>query len=151
MKTVITYGTFDLLHVGHTRLLWRLRKLADRVVVGCSTDAFNNEKGKQTIMSFEQREEMLASIRYVDKVIPENGWEQKEDDIKRENAHIFAIGEDWAGEFDYLADLCEVIYLPRTNDISTTSVRQMVHSLHEENISELRHAAHKLNAIIDKL
>lgn len=151
MKTVITYGTFDLFHIGHVNLLRRLRALGDRLVVGCSTDEFNALKGKKTVMSYEHRAEILRSIRYVDHVFPEANWEQKRGDIAREGAAIFAMGDDWTGKFDDLGDACEVVYLPRTQDVSTTEVRQLVNGLHAERISELRHALEKLQAVVDRL
>src|SRR5690606_20365077 len=102
VTTVITYGTFDLFHIGHVNLLRRLRALGDRLVVGCSTDEFNALKGKKTVMPYEHRAQILAALRYVDAVFPEANWEQKRDDILRERADIFAMGEDWAGRFDDL-------------------------------------------------
>ncbi|MEL6682207.1 MAG: adenylyltransferase/cytidyltransferase family protein [Pseudomonadota bacterium] len=129
MKTVITYGTFDLFHLGHVRLLRRLAALGDTLIVACSTDEFNAKKGKKSVMSFEQRVEILEACRYVSKVIPENTWEQKRDDILREKADVFGMGDDWAGKFDDLIDICEVVYLPRTDDISTTLLRQEVQKL----------------------
>jgi len=140
VTTVITYGTFDLFHIGHVNLLRRLRALGDRLVVGCSTDEFNALKGKKTVMPYEHRAQILAALRYVDAVFPEANWEQKRDDILRERADIFAMGEDWAGRFDDLGDMCEVVYLPRTRDVSTTEVKQWVNGLHAEKIGELRAA-----------
>lgn len=122
--TVLTYGTFDLFHVGHVRLLRRLRDLGDRVVVGCSTDAFNAVKGKRAVVPFEQRREILLACRYVDAVFAEETWEQKRDDIRREGARIFAMGDDWIGRFDHLRDMVEVVYLPRTPGISTTAIKE---------------------------
>lgn len=151
MKTVITYGTFDLFHIGHVNLLRRLRSLGDRLVVGCSTDEFSALKGKRTVMPYEHRAQILASSRFVDHVFPEREWEQKREDIVREKAGIFAMGEDWAGRFDDLGDLCEVIYLPRTRDVSTTEVRQLVAALHSERVDELRHALDKAKAIAEQL
>jgi len=151
MKTVITYGTFDLFHVGHVNLLRRLRGLGDRLVVGCSTDEFNALKGKKTVMPYGHRASILESIRYVDDVFPEETWEQKRTDIVREKAHIFAMGEDWAGKFDDLADICEVVYLPRTRDVSTTEIRQWVNGMHTEKIDELRHALQRVEAIAREL
>lgn len=140
MTTVITYGTFDLFHVGHVRLLKRLRDLGSRLVVGCSTDAFNASKGKRTVMPLEQRMEILAACRYVDRVFPEDSWGQKRTDIVREGAKIFAMGDDWVGRFDELSDLCKVVYLPRTQNISTTDVRQLVNLLNRDRMDELRRA-----------
>jgi len=126
MKTVVTYGTFDLFHVGHVRLLKRLRALADRLVVGCSTDEFNEKKGKHTVMPYAQREELLLSCRYVDDVFPEENWEQKRGDVEKYGVDIFAMGDDWSGHFDSLQDICEVVYLPRTRGISSTDVKKLV-------------------------
>jgi glycerol-3-phosphate cytidylyltransferase len=133
MKTVITYGTFDLLHVGHIRLLSRLKRLGDRLVVGLSTDAFNAAKGKQSIFSYEERLEIMQSLSMVDIVIPEHNWEQKVQDIKQYQAAIFAIGDDWAGKFDYLSEWVEVVYTPRTAHVSTTNIKQIISKIKEEN------------------
>ena len=128
MCTVITYGTFDLFHVGHVRLLKRLRELGDRLIVGCSTDDFNATKGKRAIFSYEDRAEILVSCRYVDLVIPELSWDQKPDDIRNYEAKIFAMGDDWVGKFDYLSEVtdCVVTYVPRTFDISTTGLKAVI-------------------------
>ena len=127
-KTVITYGTFDLFHIGHLRLIQRLQKLGDKLIVAVSTDKFNEIKGKKTIIPYEQRAEIVANIKGVDLVIPEESWEQKIYDIKKYNVDIFAIGEDWKGKFDYLKEYCEVIYLPRTKGISTTQLKKTLKS-----------------------
>ena len=148
MTTVITYGTFDLFHIGHVNLLRRLRELGDRLVVGCSTDEFNLLKGKQSAMPYDHRAGILRSIRYVDDVFPEGSWEQKREDIVRERARIFAMGDDWVGKFDDLGDICEVVYLPRTRDPSTTEIRQLLLTLQEERVLELRRALeHSLSLI----
>ena len=126
MKTVISYGTFDLFHLGHVRLLRRLRALGDRLVIGCSTDEFNATKGKKSVMSYAQRVEILEACRYVDAVIPEKAWDQKREDIVREQAGIFGMGSDWEGKFDDLKDIVEVVYLPRTDGVSTTHLRKTV-------------------------
>lgn len=151
MKTVLTYGTFDLFHVGHVNLLRRLRGLGDRLVVGCSTDAFNQTKGKQTVMPYKHREQILRSSRYVDDVFPEASWDQKRDDILRESAAIFAMGDDWVGHFDDLGALCEVVYLPRTRDVSTTDVRQWVSAMQAEKISTLNAAVEQLQRLVRQL
>ena len=137
-KTVLTYGTFDLFHVGHVRLLKRLSGLGDKLIVGLSTDEFNAEKGKKCISSYENRAEILLSCRYVDEVFPESCWQQKTEDIKKYKACIFAMGDDWAGKFDDLADYCEVYYLPRTQDISTTEVKELVSSINNDKIINAR-------------
>lgn len=123
MKKVLTYGTFDLLHVGHINLLKRARSLGDQLVVGLSTDAFNKEKEKKSYYSYEDRKLILESIRYVDEVIAENNWEQKIDDVIRHNIDIFVMGDDWTGKFDFLKSYCEVVYLPRTSGVSTTKTK----------------------------
>ncbi|MFB6469538.1 glycerol-3-phosphate cytidylyltransferase [Cytobacillus sp. Hz8] len=124
MKKVITYGTFDLLHWGHINLLKRARALGDYLVVAISTDEFNAIKNKKSYHSFENRKMILEAIRYVDEVIPENSWEQKIQDVKDHNIDIFVMGDDWEGEFDFLKDYCEVVYLPRTVGISTTKIKK---------------------------
>ncbi len=123
-KIVITYGTFDMFHIGHLRLLKRAKSLGDRLIVGVSTDQFNAEKGKKVLIPFEQRCEIVESIKYVDEVIPENSWDQKEQDIKRLGVDLLVMGGDWEGKFDHLKKLCEVVYLPRTENISTTDLKK---------------------------
>lgn len=137
MKTVITYGTFDLFHVGHVRLLRRLRALGDRLLVGCSTDKFNTQKGKITAMPYEQRVEILLACRYVDAVFPEESWDQKADDILKYDARILAMGDDWAGHFDSLETLCEIVYLPRTEGISSTEIKKLIASHFREEITSI--------------
>lgn len=124
MKTIITYGTFDMFHIGHLRLLERLSKMADRVIVAVSTDAFNEQKGKKVLIPYEQRAAIVQAIEYVDLVIAEEHWEQKSADIEKYNVDIFAMGDDWQGKFDFLQPLCEVVYLERTQDVSTTSLKK---------------------------
>ena len=126
MKTVITYGTFDLFHVGHLKLLERARALGDRLVVGVSTDAFNEGKGKRTVIPYADRAAIVRAIRCVDDVIPEESWEQKTADIRRLGVTTFVMGDDWRGKFDDLKKLCEVVYLPRTSMVSTTSIKEAV-------------------------
>lgn len=124
MKRVITYGTYDLLHYGHIRLLKRARDLGDYLIVALSTDEFNSrEKSKTTYFPYEERKALLESLRYVDLVIPERTWEQKREDIVLYKVDTFVIGDDWTGKFDFLSDLCEVVYLPRTPEISTTKIK----------------------------
>ncbi|SCK04693.1 Glycerol-3-phosphate cytidylyltransferase [uncultured Clostridium sp.] len=124
MKKVITYGTFDLLHYGHINILKRARELGDYLVVAISSDEFNKLKNKKSYFSYEERKLMVESIRYVDEVIPENTWEQKIEDVKEHNIDVFVMGDDWEGKFDFLKEYCEVIYLPRTEGISTTQIKQ---------------------------
>lgn len=124
---VITYGTFDLLHIGHIKMLKRCKAFGDRLIVGLSTDTFNkNMKDKVCIQTYQERKEILESIRYVDLVIPEESWEQKVEDITRYSVDTFIIGDDWQGKFDFLKDICKVIYLPRTEGISTTLRKQEI-------------------------
>ncbi len=124
--TVLTYGTFDLVHFGHLEILRRAKSLGDRLIVGLSTDEFNAGKGKICEMPFEKRKEFLESIDYVDLVIPENNWEQKRQDIANYHVDIFVMGDDWKGKFDFLNELCEVIYFPRTKGISTTVLKNII-------------------------
>lgn len=123
-KTIITYGTFDMFHIGHLKLLERLKAMGDRVIVAVSTDEFNIGKGKKTLIPYEQRAAIVNAIEYVDLVIPEESWEQKLTDVKKYEVDVFAIGNDWKGKFDFLEDLCEVVYLPRTKNISTTDLKK---------------------------
>ena len=123
-KTIITYGTFDMFHIGHLRLLERLSQLAERVIVAVSTDAFNEQKGKKVLIPYEQRAAIVQAIEYVDLVIPEENWQQKSTDIATYNVDIFAMGDDWAGQFDFLKSQCEVVYLERTQDVSTTALKK---------------------------
>lgn len=125
MKKVITYGTFDLLHYGHINLLRRAKELGDYLIVALSTDEFNwNEKRKKSFFTYEQRKRLVEAIRYVDLVIPENNWDQKISDVQEYKVDIFVIGDDWTGKFDFLKDYCEVVYLPRTPEISTTQIKK---------------------------
>lgn len=123
MKKVITYGTFDMLHYGHINLLRRARALGDYLIVALSSDSFNAIKNKQSFFHYEHRRQMLEAIRYVDLIIPENDWEQKWEDIIKHNVNIFVMGNDWEGKFDFLKDICEVVYLERTPEISTTRIK----------------------------
>ncbi|MBR4725936.1 MAG: glycerol-3-phosphate cytidylyltransferase [Lachnospiraceae bacterium] len=124
MKKVITYGTYDLLHVGHINLLRRAKALGDYLIVVVSSDEFNAIKGKKAYYSFEDRKKILEAVRYVDEVLPEYTWEQKIDDVVNNNVDVFVMGDDWTGKFDFLKDYCEVVYLPRTEGISTTKIKE---------------------------
>ena len=124
MKRVITYGTFDLLHYGHVNILRRAKEYGDYLIVAISTDEFNwNEKKKKCYFSSEQRKQLVESIRYVDLVIPEESWEQKIEDVKMYKVDTFVMGDDWKGKFDFLKKYCDVVYLPRTPEISTTQIK----------------------------
>jgi glycerol-3-phosphate cytidylyltransferase len=122
-KIVLTYGTFDMFHVGHLRLLNRLKNLGDKLIVAVSSDEFNEIKGKKTLIPYDQRALIVEHIKCVDMVIPEHNWEQKVSDIKKYDVDIFAMGNDWEGKFDFLKEHCEVVYLPRTENISTTQLK----------------------------
>ena len=124
MKKVITYGTFDVLHYGHINLLKRAKALGDYLIVGLSSDKFNEVKNKKSYYNYEQRKKILESLRFVDLVIPEDNWEQKVSDIKEFRADIFVMGDDWEGKFDFLKEHCAVVYLSRTPDVSSTMIKE---------------------------
>lgn len=123
MRKIITYGTFDLLHWGHINLLKRAKDLGDYLIVAVSTDEFNALKHKQSFHNYENRKLILEAIRYVDEVIPENNWEQKVSDVQKHDISVFVMGNDWEGQFDFLKEYCEVVYLDRTDGISTTQIK----------------------------
>ncbi|WP_081194817.1 glycerol-3-phosphate cytidylyltransferase [Halomonas sp. BC1] len=150
-KVVITYGTFDLLHVGHVRLLRRLKALGDTLIVGVSTDAFNAQKGKASIYPFEERREIIKSISFVDKVIPEETWDQKASDVKEYGVDILAMGDDWAGKFDTLSSDVEIVYLPRTEGISTTDIRTVISRVEEDKLLALECAIDQVSRLAKKL
>ena len=127
-RRVITYGTFDLLHYGHINLLRNAKALGDYLIVALSTDEFNlNEKNKTCYFQYEQRKLLLEAVRYVDLVIPETSWAQKITDIKKYNIDVFTIGDDWTGKFDFLEkEGCQICYLPRTPEISTTQIKHVL-------------------------
>lgn len=120
---VLTYGTFDYLHIGHINILRRAKALGDYLMVGLSTDEFNTLKGKRSHSTYAERKQIVEAIRFVDHVFPESNWEQKVADIKRYEIDLFVMGDDWAGKFDFLKEHCEVVYLPRTENISSTLIR----------------------------
>ena len=124
MKRVLTYGTFDLLHYGHLDYLKKAKEMGDYLVVGVSNDEFNREKGKESFYPFEIRKEMVSELRCVDLVIEQSSFEQKKDDIIKYNIDILVSSEDWLGKYDYLKDICEVVYLPRYKNISTTEIKK---------------------------
>jgi len=145
---VLTYGTFDMFHIGHLNLLKRAKELGDKLIVGVSTDEFNKIKGKKTLIPYEERKAIVESIKYVDLVIPEKSWEQKIDDIKKYNIDIFVMGDDWRGKFDYLNEYCEVIYLPRTEGISTTMLKENLKAFYNLDIEGLKKAVETIQAIL---
>lgn len=137
MIKVITYGTFDLFHIGHLRLLKRVKELGNHLSVSISTDEFNSVKGKKTLIPYQQRKEIVENIKCVDLVIPETCWEQKIEDIKKYEIDIFAMGNDWEGKFDFLKEYCEVVYLPRTEDISSTEIKKQMDAFLKEHSIQL--------------
>lgn len=142
MKRVITYGTFDLLHYGHINLLRRAKMLGDYLIVALSTDEFNwHDKHKKTYFSYEQRKQLLESIRYVDLVIPEKNWNQKKSDMREYHIDTFVMGDDWKGKFDFLKDEgVDVVYLPRTAEISSSKIKKDLYDANEvTNESKLNH------------
>ncbi|EGR0045944.1 glycerol-3-phosphate cytidylyltransferase [Vibrio parahaemolyticus] len=147
----MTYGTFDLFHVGHIRLLKRLQSLGDKLVVGLSTDEFNRKKGKQSFFSYNERSEILRSCKYVDDVFPEENWDQKKDDILKYKANIFAMGDDWKGKFDELNDICEVVYLPRTKEISTTEIKRKLSTIKGDDLDKIENSLHTVIEIVKSL
>lgn len=131
MKTVLTYGTFDLLHYGHIEIFRRAKELSEggKLIVAISTDEFNKLKGKKSRLSFEKRKELVQAIRYVDEVIPEENWEQKKSDVKKHGVDLFVMGSDWKGKFDELEEFCEVHYLERTPTISSSALKRFIAEL----------------------
>lgn len=124
---IITFGTFDVFHLGHLRVLQRAKKLGDKLIVGVSTDELNfSKKGRYPVYSQEERFEILASIRYVDEVFYEHSLEEKRKYLIEYQADILVMGDDWKGKFDEFKDICRVIYLPRTPSISTSEVIEKI-------------------------
>lgn len=150
-RVVLTYGTFDLFHVGHLNVLKRLKALGDYLIVAVSTDEFNRGKGKETIIRFEDRIEIVRSCRYVDLAIPETRWEQKIDDVREHGVSVFGMGDDWAGKFDFLKPYCEVVYLPRTANISSTSLKTILSSFSAEHVERMRTALDSISSIVANL
>lgn len=148
MIRVITYGTFDLFHVGHVRLLKRLKELGTELYVGLSSDEFNLIKGKKSFFSFDERYEILSSCKYVDYVFKEDDWGQKDNDIIKYEIDIFAIGDDWKGEFDFLKNKCEVIYLSRTEDISTTKIKETLSAISKNELDKIEVSLHNIIDIV---
>ncbi len=149
-KVVLTYGTFDLFHIGHLKLLERLKALGDYLIVGVSTDEFNAEKNKQTIVPFEDRIEIVRNIKCVDLAIPEKTWGQKISDIQKHNVSVFGMGHDWEGKFDDLRKHCEVIYLPRTPNISSTELKNTLKAVDKTHINDLKKALDLIATIVDR-
>lgn len=150
-KNVITYGTFDLFHIGHLNIIKRLSELGDRLVVAVSTDEFNAVKGKRPIVPFEQRLEIVESIKYVDVAIPESDWGQKSKDIETYDIDILGMGADWEGKFDELSDRVELVYLPRTDGISTTEMKRVLSAFDTRHVDELKRAIDSISQIVHEL
>ncbi|WP_109513441.1 adenylyltransferase/cytidyltransferase family protein [Pseudomonas ovata] len=148
-KTLITYGTFDLLHTGHLNLLEKLKAMCDTLIVGVSTDEFNALKGKKCIVPYADRARLVKALSVVDYVIPETHWEQKRVDIIKYQASMFAIGNDWAGKFDDLQDIVQVLYLPRTEGISTTEIKDIISKSKDEKILSIRNTLQHALSLLD--
>lgn len=148
---VLTYGTFDLFHIGHLRLLERLRALGDHLTVGVSTDEFNALKGKRSIVPYADRAALVAGCRYVDAVIPEEHWEQKRDDVVRLKIDVFGMGGDWEGRFDELSDACKVVYLPRTEGVSSTAIKDRLKGFDAASFESLKTAIETAQAVLARL
>jgi glycerol-3-phosphate cytidylyltransferase len=148
---VLTYGTFDLFHIGHLRLLERLRGLGDHLTVAVSTDEFNALKGKSSIVPYADRAAIVANCRFVDAVIPEASWDQKAQDVARYSIDIFGMGDDWAGKFDALESRCKVVYLPRTNGISSTSIKERLKLLDADSLTALKSAIEVAQQVLSRL
>ncbi len=146
-KVILTYGTFDMFHIGHLKLLKRLKDLGSKLIVGVSTDEFNELKGKKTLIPYQQRAEIVEAIKYVDLVIPEDKWEQKILDIQKYDVTIFAMGHDWEGKFDFLQEYCDVVYLPRTEGISTTQLKTSLNKISAINVDDINKAFEILKKI----
>ncbi len=151
MKIVITYGTFDLFHIGHLNILESLSHMGDKLIVGVSTDEFNLLKGKKSIHSFEERSRIIAALTCVDEVIPENDWDRKINDIKKYGVSLFGMGEDWKGKFDDLSSLCEVHYLPRTSNVSSTEIKRSLATMKKDDVQNIKVYLDALNTIVNSL
>lgn len=152
MKTILVYGTFDLLHPGHIYLLEEAKKLGDKLIVGVSTDEFNSIKHKSSFLSYEDRKKMVEAIRYVDLVIPEERWEQKIDDIKKYNVDTIAMGDDWKGsdKFEYLKEYCNVVFIPKMPELSSTRFRGYVTTYVEEMETNNTNSESRIKKVVDK-
>jgi glycerol-3-phosphate cytidylyltransferase len=145
---VLTYGTFDMFHIGHLNLLKRAKELGDRLFVGVSTDEFNKIKGKKTLIPFEDRKEIVKAIRYVDEVFAEKDWDQKIEDIKKYDIDILVMGDDWKGRFDHFKSYCDVVYLPRTEGISSSYLKEALKGFYDLDLEKMKHAVETMQALI---
>jgi glycerol-3-phosphate cytidylyltransferase len=150
-KIILTYGTFDLFHIGHLNLLRRLKQMGDALFVGVSTDEFNALKGKRSLISYENRRDVVQAIRYVDFVFPEDDWEQKRSDILKYKVDTLAMGDDWINKFDHYSDICKVVYVERTHGISSTMIRSDISTIGNTNIEKLRDAVQTMTQIVKSL
>lgn len=150
-KTVITYGTFDLFHIGHLNIIKRLSELGDRLIVAVSTDEFNAIKGKKPVVPFQQRLEIVESLKYVDLAIPEDRWSQKREDVDTYGVDILGMGADWKGKFDDLSDKVELVYLPRTDGISTTEMKRILSAFDSRHVDELKRTLDSIGQIVKEL
>ena len=148
-KTILTYGTFDMFHIGHLELLKRIKALGGKLIVAVSTDEFNELKGKKTIIPYAQRRSIVEAIKYVDMVIPENSWDQKIEDIQKYKIDIFAMGNDWSGKFDFLEEYCDVKYLSRTEGISSTDLKEQLNKISKIDIDDINKAFDILQRLKD--
>lgn len=151
MKKVITYGTFDLFHIGHLKIFQRAIKYGDELIVGVSTDHFNQIKGKKTIVPYDQRAEIVSNIKCVSKVIPENSWDQKRDDIIKYNIDTLVMGDDWKGKFDSLKDICNVVYLERTSDVSSSLIKTSLKRFITTDLEDIQKAIDVMNILLNDL
>lgn len=138
MKKILTYGTFDLFHIGHLNLLKRVKTMGDCLIVGVSTDEFNALKGKKTVIPYADRAAIVEALSCVDLVIPETAWDQKVEDIQKHSIDCFVMGDDWAGKFDELKAYCEVVYLPRTPHISSSALKSNMSMLDREAVENIK-------------
>lgn len=151
MRTVLTYGTFDLFHIGHLNMIRRLAALGDRLVVGVSTDSFNSIKGKHSIFSYDERAAIVSALGCVDIVIPEESWQQKTTDIEKYSVNVFGIGNDWKGKFDDLKQYCDVIYLERTPRVSSTLIKNKLSLVDDQMIKHIQSALDSLGTVVNAL
>lgn len=151
MKTILTYGTFDLLHTGHLNLLEKLSKMGDRLFVGVSTDEFNELKGKNSLFDYDSRARLVNALSCVDLVFPENEWTQKEKDIERFDVDVLGMGDDWKGQFDNLKSHCKIVYLPRTQNISSTILRQSLSRISSDRLQEIKKGLDDVMSLVNTI